>query len=457
MTATVRTTGQAVLIAAVTAGLSLGLGSPAFAKRVPCVVGQKGGPKCKVFQAKVKWAADGDTIKPQIKKGRGWSAKRSVRITGIQAPELYDYTHKDRKGECMGVEAAKQLDKLVHGRPFRLVSLHMRAGGGARARLRSSLQVKQGGRWVDPAMVLLEKGLVLWNPDGEEWPWNRAYSRLAEEAADRGVGLWNPVACGKPGPSEDSPLSIKVKWNGGGHETANSEWVRITNEDPIKPVPLGGWRLRDASARIKGGVDKGAYKFIFSRAAIIPPGGSIMVRIGKGRDGPGVFYWGLGKPLFQNASGDRKQMGDGIYLFDPDLEMRAHLQYPCRIHCRDPLAGKVIVGARYQGHANEFVKVKNTSSQQISLDEYEIENVPFFYEFGRADVLDPGKALILFREKPKSHQQPGKAPFQDVTIFRAWGHNDFLFNDSGDAITLRNPLGAPVTCFKWERGKCPKA
>jgi hypothetical protein len=314
--------------------------------------------------------------------------------------------------------------------------------------------VKKGGRWIDPAMVLLEKGLVLWNPDGDEWAWNGTYSRLAAEAAARGVGIWDPIACGHPGPSQNSQLSLKVKWNGAGHETANSEYVRITNLDTANPVPLGGWRLRDASARIKGGVDKGAYKFPFPARAIIPAGGSLMVRIGHGKDGNGVFYWGLAKPLFQNVSSDRKQIGDGVYLFDPDLEMRAFAQYPCRSGCRDPLAGKVAVSAHY--HGDEWVKLANTSAQTIDLYEYEIENPPWFYEFSRGDTLAPGAALVLFRDKPYRGATPGKRPFRDVSYFRSWGLHNATFADKGDAITFRNPLGAPVECFSWRRGKCPK-
>ena len=447
---------------------ALAIATPAHAaKRIPCVAGQKGGPKCKVVKAKVKWAADGDTLKPQLKKRGGWSPKTTVRMTGIQAPELYKYTHANRRGECMGVEAARQLDKLVHKKAMRLVSMHMRAGKGDRGRIRSSLQVKKGGRWIDPAMVLLEKGLVIWDPDGEEWAWNGVYSRLAQEAARRGVGIWNPVACGKPGPSQDSPLSMKVKWDGEGKDTANSEWVRIRNLDPVNPVSLAGWRLRDAATRSKGAHEKGAFKFPAN--ATIPAGGSVTVRVGRGPNGNGVYHWGLTAPLFQSASNDRKQIGDGAYLFDPHLEMRAHVQYPCRVACSEPLAGKVSVQARYTGTTYEWTTVKNISSQFLSLNEYEMESVPAFYEFGPQDVLAPGKSLVLFNNRapdlvPVTAARdgliaavPGTGPFSDVSFFRSWGISRPMFGDKSDVVTLRNPLGAPVACHAWGGEKCPKA
>ena len=436
------------------------------AKRVPCVIGEKGGPTCSVLEARVKWSADGDTIKPRIRHRGGWSTKRPVRMTGIQAMELYNYSRRSRKGECMAVEAAEQLDKLVHGQVFRLVSMNKAAGGGLRGRLRSTLQVKKGGRWIDPAMVLLEKGLVLWNPDGDEWAWNGAYSRIAQEAAARGVGIWNPVACGKPGPYQISPLSLKVKWNGGGHETANSEWVRITNGDPVNSVSLEGWRLRDASTRSKGVKDKGAYRF--PPSAVIPPNSSITVRVGRGTNANGLFYWGLAKPLFQNVKKDKRQVGDGVYLFDPQLEMRAFVQYPCRTSCVEPLAGRVDVTARYEGATYEWVKVTNISAAPFTLNGYEMESVPWFYEFGPGDVVAPGEALILFRNKadmvPVTDARaglvpaiPGRVPFTNASIFHSWGHTEPLFGDRSDIVTLRNPLGAPVACHAWGGEKCPDA
>ena len=455
------------LLACVASAGALATAPSAHAKRVPCVAGQKGKPKCIVLKAKVKWAADGDTLKPKIKRRGGWSPKTPVRMTGIQAMELYNYRHRRRKGECMAVEAAKQLDKLVHGKAFRLVSMHMKPGNGERARIRSSLQVKRQGRWIDPAMVLLEKGLVLWDPDGHEWAWNGAYSRLAEQAAARGVGLWNPVACGKPGPAQDAPLSMKLKWDGEGRDTANSEWVRIKNGDPLNAVSLAGWRLRDAASRAKGGKDQSAYKF--PAGAVIPPGGRITVRIGRGPNGNGVFHWGLAKALFQNATNDKKQIGDGVYLFDPHLEMRAHMQYPCRTECPEPLAGKVSLEARYTGATYEWTTVMNTSSETIWLNEYEMESVPWFYEFGPADVLAPGQALVLFNNRPPDLAPltkasaglvpavPGRMPFKDVSFFRSWGHTKPLFGDRDDTVTLRNPLGAPVVCHAWGGEKCPTA
>jgi endonuclease YncB( thermonuclease family) len=449
----------------------------ASAARVPCVVGTKA-PKCKVWTAKAKFAADGDTFRPKIKEGKKWSKKTTVRMTGIQAPELSSYSRAHgRKGNCLGVEAAETLEKLIKRKTIRLVA--MKGGSttaGGRARLRRTVQVKKGGKWIDPAMVLLEKGLVLWLPNGsDEWAWNGAYARIAEEAQARGVGLWNPEACDKPGPSASSPLSLKVKWDAEGtdsNKTANGEWVRIKNDDLVNPVPLNGWTLRDSDLR--GQKMESGYRFPAN--AVIPAGGSIKVHLGGGQNGDGKYYWGENKVIFDNATSDKKQMGDGAYLFDPHSELRAYVMYPCRTTCADPLDGKVSVTARYMGIEHEWITITNRSAEWLSLNEYEIENVPYFFEFGARDVLAPNKAITLWLRKPHDVPAdvagrkllvtpapglslPGLTDFASASAFLSWGFDKGVLADDGDVVVLRNPQGTPVAgaCDFWGGFRCPSS
>ena len=446
----------------------------ADAARVPCVVGETS-PKCKAWTAKVKFVADGDTLRPRIKQGRRWSRKRTVRLTGIQAPELSSYSRaRGRRGNCMGVEATEALERLVKRRKVRLLA--MRGGSttqGSRTRLRRTIQVRRGGRWIDPAMVLLRKGLVLWFGNAKEWAWNRTYSRLAAEAAAAGRGLWNPTACGQAGPSPDAPLSLKVKWDAPGTDSAatnNGEWVRIKNGGDT-PVPLRDWTLRDS--HLRGDKMRSGYRF--PRAAVVPAHGSVTVRVGRGIDGGGTYHWGLDEIVFDNASDDRRQLGDGAYLFDPDSELRAHVQYPCRTACSEPLEGRVSVEARYLGVEHEWVTVTNESPEPVSLDEYEIENSPWFYEFGPEDTIAPGQALTLWVRRPHAVPTatpgrrlveprpglsvPGLRDFESTARFLSWSHDRGMLADGGDVVVLRNPGGAPVTgaCHGWGGVRCPDA
>jgi len=441
----------------------------ASAKRIPCVLGEKS-PKCLVWTAKVHLADDGDTVKAKILNGKKFGPRERVRLTGIQAPELFNYSRKTRRGACMGVEATEALEHMVHNSTVRLVAqkASSRSIGDTRVRLRRSIQVKRGGKWIDPAAELLRRGLALWFPNGQEWAWNGPYSRLAEEAAAKGIGIWNPLACGKSGPSQTSPLSIKPKWDGENKDRASGEWIRITNHDPVNSVPLAGWAVRDAHLR----GDKHQPGYNFPASAVIPPSGSIVVNVGQGTDTVSTFHWGFAEreTVFENASNDKKQAGDGAYLFDPHGEMRAFAQYPCRLSCTEPLAGKVSVTARYQGLLHEWVTLTNTSAETISLNQYELENSPWFYEFNERDLILPGESIVVWIDKPHEVPPvngsrvtlaavPGVFPFQGVQPggFRSWNHSIALLNDGADAVLLRNPLGMPVpgACHAWGNARCP--
>ena len=467
-----------ILLPIIVLAASLAAVPSASAARVPCVVGTKA-PKCHAWTAKVKFAADGDTFRPRVKEGNHWTPRgqKTVRMTGIQAPELKSYSRAHgRYGNCMGVEAAETLESMIKRRTVRLVA--MKSGSttaGDRHRLRRTVQVKRGGRWIDPAMVLLQKGLVLWLPNGsDEWAWNGVYGRLAEEAAAKGVGLWNPNACSK-GTVSPNTLSMKVKWDAEGtdsNKTANGEWVRIHNNDPVTPVSLKGWSLRDSDLR--GVKMRSGYQFPAS--AVVPAGGSITVHVGRGQSDSATYYWGENKVIFDNASNDKKQMGDGAYLFDPDSEMRAHVQYPCRVTCAEPLDGKLGVTARYMGIEHEWITITNRSSESVNLYEYEIENVPYFYEFTPRDVIEPGKAITLWLRQP--HDVPADVPgrkllvtpkpglslpgltdFASTSAFLSWGFDKGVLADDGDVVVLRNPEGAPVAgaCDFWGGFSCPDA
>ncbi len=412
------------------------LAAPASAsqRRVPCIPGQEK-PRCHVWTGKVKPVDDGDTINVKI-RGDRIRERVKVRLTGIQAMELSSYSRKrGRAGECHSVEATKRLQSLIRGgrRRVRLTSLHEDSWTGKRRRLRRHVSIRHGGRWLDLGGVLLREGHALWFPNRREWGANRRYSRLAAEAAAAGIGIWDHDACGA-GPAPLSPLSLKVKWDGAGTERPDMtrEWVRVTNGDPVNAVSLRGWSFRDSHLR----------RYTFRRGTVVPAAGSIRLRVGRGQNDANTFYWGLNETIFENVTNDRKQIGDGGYLFDPQGDLRAYVQYPCRTGCSEPLAGKVGVQANYR--APEFIRVENVSSGNVNLDQYEIESVPWFYEF-RNTVLAPRQTFVLWIQR---------AP-RVGSLVDGWGHSEYLLSDSTDVVTLRNPMGAPVTCHAWGGRKCP--
>lgn len=418
--------------------LAVGAPADAAATRAPCIPGQP--VRCHIWTGTVGPVYDGDSIKVDI-DGDASPHPAHIRITGIQAMELTQYGRKrGRIGECHAVEAAERLEGLIRasGSRVRIAALHPASVSGPRERLRRQISVRTADGWTDVATILLREGLALWFPNREEWVWNGPYSRLAEQAAADGVGLWDPISCGR-GPSQTlTPLRLKVKWNAGGNDLTNlnGEWVRITNPDAVEPVPLGGWWFRDSHLR----------RFEFPSDTVVPAQGSLRVLVGRGTDSLTAFHWNLDSPVFDNATGDHLQLGDGGYLFDPLGNLRAYVQYPCRLHCHEPLAHKIELTVHKS--APEFIRLRNVSDKPVSLYEYEVERAPWFYELGRDTILLPGERLDVYTKR---------APVPGDPTMRSWGRSGELLPDSKGVVTLRNPAGAPVTCDAWGGASCPDA
>ena len=304
------------------------------ARRGSCIPGKKR-PKCLVWTGKVMAVADGDTVNVRVWEGGHWSVRRDIRLLGLQAMELTDYSrkHGSRKGECHAVAAARRLEYLLQGprvkrRKIRIASFRASSRtAGRRGRLRRGIAYKSGGHWHDVGAALMREGHALWDPNGKEWAWNRRYGKLASGAALARRGIWDTDYCSS-GPQEGAPLKLKVRWDAPHNDAfhVNGEWISIRNRDPVNPLSLHRWWVRDSALR----------RFRLPSTAVVPPGRAIRVRVGRGSDTAKNFYWGQSDPVFENAKRGRRGIGDGAYLFDPQGDMRAWRMYPCRPGCGGP-------------------------------------------------------------------------------------------------------------------------
>jgi endonuclease YncB( thermonuclease family) len=404
----------------------LALAPAAQARTSPCIQGQPR-PVCHVWTGKVTFVADGDTMFVQI-KGVG---RKRVRITGINAQEQTRYSHAKRKrrGECHAVAATDYLGHLIRAGHHRVRLLAQDPSSHSGPRPRRAIETRIGGHWVDVARALLIHGDVLWLPNAREWAWNGEYSRLAQEAAAKHIRLWNPSGCGR-GPR--AKLRFWVNWHAEGGDL-NGEWARIKNDDS-RPLRLARWVVRTSDLR----------RYHFRNGTTVAPGGSLTLHVGSGRNTRTDRFWGLGGSVFDNASDDARQLGDGGYLFDPRGNMRASMMWPCRAVCDDPLEGKVAVDAVLDGH-DEYLTVRNLSPGAIDLEGYQAVTRWRAYSFGANSVLPAGETLRLYVEG---------SPSRDTALVKHWGFHQPILRNAGDAVALRTFSDIILSCHSWGDGSC---
>ncbi len=378
--------------------------------------------------------ADGDTVYVDI-AGDGTTARRSVRITGLQAMEqtVYATRASQRRGDCHAVEATARLDQLLKAGRYNVRLLAQDPESRSGSRLRRSVAVRVKGRWRDVGRTLLTEGHALWLPNRREHAWNRDYSILASRAAQAQRNLWSPSYCGT-GVAEGAPVQLRVNWDADGNDNLepNGEWVRIKNPDTVNALPLGGWWVRDSALR----------RFIIPDWVSVPPGGEVRVRAGYGDDSATELHWGLRSSIFENVTRDERSMGDGAYLFDPEGDLRAWMTYPCREACTDPGEGALTVDAAYRGR--ESVRITNTGAAPIDLEAYRLTSRPYGYSFATGSVVAPGETMRV---------RVGDAG-EDDRLDRYWPTAGSILNNGGDSVQLRRYDDVVIACTAWGSGAC---
>lgn len=400
----------------------------------PCFAGQSGSPACTVWTGKVRRVIDGDTLTVDLDKD-GTKATVRVRMAGIQAMELTDYAAEHRAGECHAVQAAdrlQQLSDLARGR-VRLAALN--PASSSRKRPLRLVAMRIAGRWQDAGRALVTEGLALWLPSRAEWEANRSYSTRSQQAAVDRLGLFAPDACGAAA-APNAPIELWVESDADGDDTVNleGEWVRIANPDPVNPLPLGGWWVRDSGLR----------RYTFPPTVAVPPGGAIRVRVGTGTDTFEDLYWNLGDPVFDNWRDDDRYLGDGAYLFDPEGDLRAWMIYPCRWACTDPAQNALAMTA----HAAkpEYLVVRNAGTAAIDLRPYRLTVRERAYSFESDATLQPGESVRVYTNRGSTAD--------DTHGEKHWDLGFDVLPDAGGLAFLTTYDQIPIACAAWGVENC---
>jgi endonuclease YncB( thermonuclease family) len=409
--------------------LALPAATASAAKKAPCDKGDRSGPQCLWWNAKVTLVADGDTVKVNI-PGEG---PAEVRFIGLNAMEMHRYSHtpSKRRGDCMAVAATNNIDRIISANHNRVQLAAQRKSSRSGRRIRRSVWV--GG--IDLAKRQLQDGYAVFLPNGEEWAHNLDYQVLAAQARQRGRNLWNPNACG--GGQQDAKLSVVAKWDADGADerNLNDEYVEVRNLG-TKAVDLSGWWVRDSWLNWWKGKQHGTPGYRFAPGTTLGPLSFLRVHIGRGNETADNKFWGQRSSAFENVTYDRTHMGDGAYLFDSKGGLRASFLYPCKVACSDPLAGKV----RLAPHPSnpEAIGIVNTAGGQVNLVDHvlKLRNRGKSGEYVFGDVFGLSAGSIITRG----------ATWRPPTANR--------FSDNGGVVELRTLDDQLTACAAWGFGRC---
>ena len=224
--------------------------SAAEAKSGPCLADYPHDTQCRVWNGKVRYVDDGDTLDADV-PGDGLGGLLRVRIIGTQAMEQTSYRAAQRAGDCHALDATNRLEQLVRKSKKR-IRVALAVPGEPLARPPAALdrgppRRALARRRADPDLRGPRAVVARQAEDAA----NARYSLLTQRAAAAAhTGLFAPTPAAS-GPTRAPPIGLYAQWDADGNDRqdVNGEWVRIRNYDPINPLPLDGWYVRDSGLR----------------------------------------------------------------------------------------------------------------------------------------------------------------------------------------------------------------
>lgn len=123
------------------------------------------------------------------------------------------------------------------------------------------------------------------------------FVRLAREARESEIGLWDPAVCPEStssGAPASAPGAVKIvdihyDAEGNDHQNLNDEWVQIRNSGS-DAVSLSGWTLSDVAN----------HTYAFPSTFRLSGGRTVTVRSGSGVDSGSDLYWGSNSAVWNN-------------------------------------------------------------------------------------------------------------------------------------------------------------
>lgn len=385
--------------------------------------------------------ADGDTFR-FIEDGS--SSYVTVRLLGINTPEVRGFYNKNRDEDMCGAVAATGVlaSLLPPGTPVQLRSLSKESAGLDYRPQRYAFAWNPATSQydIDVQAELASAGLATLFTLSNEAALSYSYAVHVANAQAAGRGIWNPRFCGPP-EQPDASISLIAHWNAGRNDNANpnGEYVIVRNTGGTV-VDLSGWILRDSGSTAW---------FIFPNGSMLTPDDYRVVHVGQGTPGspePRDLYVGSTTALLANVARDRFT-GDGVYLLDPSTAFRSWFDWPCVVDCTDPAQGKLTItdvnpiatSKKPSRAANEeYIIIKNTSKQEINLDGYYVAYRSATYPFVINSRIPAGKTLTVFIGKgvPSTRTQ-------------YWGREGPLLRNTSGTVELLSERNVLISSKKW--------
>lgn len=234
------------------------------------------GPDGPSLAIEVSRVSDGDSIRAD-----GDGRELEIRLIGVNAPE---------GDECLGDEARSRLEELLAGG-----SVELRPWPAELDEFGRTLGLLTAGE-LFVNLALLESGHAVAREQSDH-PHARDFEAAESRAADAGLGIWAPDACGTATTALVEIVELMANAPGDDRQNPNGEFVVIENVGDTD-ADLDGWTMRDESTR---------HRYTFP-SMTLEPGQSARLRSGCGDDDlsrtPIELFWCDPEPPVWNNGGD---------------------------------------------------------------------------------------------------------------------------------------------------------
>jgi len=392
--------------------------------------------------------ADGDTFDVRYP---GDTEDTRIRFLGAQAMEIHP-TANGTPNDCWADEATQRLIELTGGVGATVTMRAQDASVKIQNRFARHIFATNNGEEINIVKTLLEEGLVLPFLHNTENIYNTEYTQIAQIAKSQNINIWSSNNhCNSPANSTNTYFEILVHSDANGNDdtNVNDEWVKIKNISGTS-VDISNWWLRDSDLSF----------FQFPSSTILSNNEEIIIHVGNGTNTPNTFYWGLSQSIFANYGGS-------VYLMDylddsanpnddilPKGNVKSSFIYPCIGECSDNLQGKIDLSVNYdapgddnQNPNGEWIRITNTSNENINLQNYQIHSEPEGsdnYVFMESTPLDVGEELFLYIGSGT-----------DTLLKKYWGKPRSVLANDSDRVWLDTLDSRLIADFSWPcEGDC---